>query len=175
MRRPAVVLSCLLACVLAGCGGTDDVATVPIADFPTATVAEVPPTTTLEPTTTAAPATTEVPTTEVPTTEVPPAPRVVATTPTTEPEVVALAPTGGCDPSYPDVCIPPGPPDLDCADIPHRRFRVVGADPHRFDGNDNDGLGCESCSPKRFCGGICTSHVHFRPQNVRPRPRVRSR
>jgi hypothetical protein len=49
----------------------------------------------------------------------------------------------GCDPSYPGVCIPPAPPDLDCADISYRRFAVVGADPHRFDA-DNDGIGCES-------------------------------
>ena len=48
-----------------------------------------------------------------------------------------------CDPSYPDVCIPPGPPDLDCPDIPHRNFRVRPPDPHRFDG-DGDGIGCES-------------------------------
>lgn len=50
---------------------------------------------------------------------------------------------GTCDPSYPDVCIPPYPPDLDCGDISHRRFKVVGSDPHGFDG-DNDGVGCES-------------------------------
>jgi Micrococcal nuclease (thermonuclease) homologs len=47
-----------------------------------------------------------------------------------------------CDPSYPNVCIPPAPPDLNCGDIPHRRFRVLPADPHRFDG-DKDGIGCE--------------------------------
>jgi micrococcal nuclease len=51
-------------------------------------------------------------------------------------------PSGRCDPSYPDVCIPPPPPDLDCADIPYKNFRVVGADPHHFDG-DHDGIGCE--------------------------------
>lgn len=50
---------------------------------------------------------------------------------------------GRCDPSYPDVCIPPAPPDLDCGDISERRFRVTGNDPHGFDG-DNDGIGCES-------------------------------
>ncbi len=50
---------------------------------------------------------------------------------------------GNCDPSYPDVCIPPSPPDLDCGDITHRRFRVLPPDPHRFDGRDNDGIGCE--------------------------------
>ena len=48
-----------------------------------------------------------------------------------------------CDPSYPGVCIPPPPPDLDCGDVAVRRFRVIGADPHRLD-VDGDGLGCES-------------------------------
>jgi micrococcal nuclease len=47
-----------------------------------------------------------------------------------------------CDPSYPDVCIPPPPPDLDCRDIPYRRFRVLPPDPHGFD-RDRDGIGCE--------------------------------
>lgn len=47
-----------------------------------------------------------------------------------------------CDPSYPDVCIPPPPPDLDCGDIPHRNFRVLPPDPHRLDGN-GDGIGCQ--------------------------------
>ena len=51
-------------------------------------------------------------------------------------------PRAGCDPSYPDVCIPPPPPDLDCRDIPYRRFRVLPPDPHRFD-RDRDGIGCE--------------------------------
>ena len=49
---------------------------------------------------------------------------------------------GRCDPSYPDVCIPSPPPDLDCRDVRASGFRVVGADPHRFDG-DGDGRGCE--------------------------------
>ena len=48
-----------------------------------------------------------------------------------------------CDPSYPDECIPPPPPDLNCGDITHRRFRVTGNDPHGFD-RDWDGTGCES-------------------------------
>ncbi len=48
-----------------------------------------------------------------------------------------------CDPSYPDMCVPPPPPDLDCRDIPYRRFRVQPPDPHRFD-SDRDGIGCES-------------------------------
>jgi endonuclease YncB( thermonuclease family) len=54
-----------------------------------------------------------------------------------------LAPRAGCDPSYPTVCIPPYPPDLDCDDVPAKRFKVVGTDPHGFDG-DRDGIGCET-------------------------------
>jgi endonuclease YncB( thermonuclease family) len=54
-------------------------------------------------------------------------------------------PSGKCDPNYAGGCVPPYPPDLDCADIhalgiPY--VRVVGSDPHRLDG-DHDGLGCE--------------------------------
>lgn len=48
-----------------------------------------------------------------------------------------------CDPSYPDVCIPSPPPDLDCSDIIYRDFEVLQPDPHRFDGN-YDGIGCET-------------------------------
>jgi hypothetical protein len=40
------------------------------------------------------------------------------------------------------VCIPPPPPDLDCADVSYRRFRVLPPDPHRFDG-EGDAVGCE--------------------------------
>ncbi len=58
-----------------------------------------------------------------------------------------ISTTTNCAASYPDVCIPPPPPDLDCGQITHRRFRVVhtvaSPDPHRFDG-DRDGVGCES-------------------------------
>ena len=49
---------------------------------------------------------------------------------------------GDCDKSYPTVCIPPPPPDLDCGEITHRRFKVLEPDPHGFDGDD-DGIGCE--------------------------------
>jgi hypothetical protein len=48
-----------------------------------------------------------------------------------------------CDPSYPEVCIPPPPPNLNCGDIPERRFTVTSPDPHGFD-RDDDGIGCES-------------------------------
>lgn len=66
-------------------------------------------------------------------------PTVTAATP----PAPAVGPAGACDPSYPTVCIPPPPPDLDCGDIPHRRFQVVAPDPHRLDG-DRDGIGCAS-------------------------------
>lgn len=60
------------------------------------------------------------------------------------PQPTALPPpAGNCDPAYPTVCIPSPPPDLDCGDIPHRRFQVLPPDPHNFDGN-SDGVGCES-------------------------------
>jgi hypothetical protein len=71
----------------------------------------------------------------------PPAPPVVTTT---EPAPPAPAePVAACDPSYPTVCIPSPPPDLDCKDIPYRRFKVLAPDPHNFDA-DHDGIGCES-------------------------------
>ncbi len=72
----------------------------------------------------------------------PPAPPpVLPAVPTVPP--ATSPPSGACHPSYPTVCIPPAPPDLDCPQIPHRRFTVVGEDPHGFDG-DHDGVGCES-------------------------------
>jgi micrococcal nuclease len=54
-------------------------------------------------------------------------------------------PSGKCDPNYAGGCVPPYPPDLDCADIRALGIapvRVIGSDPHRLDG-DGDGLGCE--------------------------------
>jgi hypothetical protein len=50
---------------------------------------------------------------------------------------------GNCDPSYPTVCIPSPPPDVDCTDISYRNFKVLAPDPHHFD-SDRDGIGCES-------------------------------
>ncbi|MHC5739719.1 hypothetical protein [Nostoc sp.] len=51
-------------------------------------------------------------------------------------------PQENCDPSYPDFCIPPNSPDLDCKDMPRRRFKVLAPDPHGLD-RDSDGIGCE--------------------------------
>ena len=64
------------------------------------------------------------------------------------------AATQRCHPSYPDFCIPPPPPDLDCPDIAANRkpFRVrhdvANPDPHQFD-RDRDGRACE---PRRKRG-----------------------
>jgi endonuclease YncB( thermonuclease family) len=53
--------------------------------------------------------------------------------------------SGKCDPNYSGGCVPPYPPDLDCADIRALGIgpvRVIGSDPHGLDG-DGDGYGCE--------------------------------
>lgn len=67
-----------------------------------------------------------------------------ATAPSTTTAKPAAASGSNCDPAYPDDCIPPPPPDLNCADIA-RKVRVDHryGDPHGFD-RDNDGWGCES-------------------------------
>lgn len=44
--------------------------------------------------------------------------------------------------SYPDFCIPPYPPDLECWQIGAGWFTVNAPDPHSLDG-DFDGIGCE--------------------------------
>jgi len=59
-----------------------------------------------------------------------------------EPSEQRAQPARGCDPAYPDVCIPSPPPDLDCGDVRFREFQVLPPDPHRFD-RDRDGIGCE--------------------------------
>ena len=66
-----------------------------------------------------------------------------STTTTTQPTATTSGRGGNCDPSYPTVCIPPPPPDLDCGEISFTDFSVTGSDPHGFDG-DNDGVGCET-------------------------------
>lgn len=64
-------------------------------------------------------------------------------------------PAPRCHASYPDVCIPPAPPDLDCRDVrgpkPFRvRHDVRDPDPHGFD-RDRDGAACEP-RPRRRRG-----------------------
>jgi hypothetical protein len=63
---------------------------------------------------------------------------------------VPTAPGSTCHPSYPAVCIPPSPPDLDCPEIPYQNIIVITPpapytrDPHRFDLGGVPGIGCES-------------------------------
>jgi Putative Ig domain/RTX calcium-binding nonapeptide repeat (4 copies) len=68
-------------------------------------------------------------------------------TDTQELTITVEPPPPNCHLSYPTVCIPPSPPDLNCGDIPHQNFQVrhdvVDPDPHDFDGNKN-GIGCET-------------------------------
>lgn len=52
----------------------------------------------------------------------------------------APKPGPGCEPGY-DPCVPPYPPDLDCADV-DGPIRVTGSDPHGLDG-EGDGIACE--------------------------------
>ena len=44
-------------------------------------------------------------------------------------------PDKDCHPSYPGRCIPPPPPNLNCDDISFHNFKVIGSDPHGFDGS----------------------------------------
>lgn len=92
------------------------------------TTAPVPPTSTQAP----APTATAAPPTAVPPTAVPP----TAAPPT-------ATPGPQCDPNYKGACVPPYPPDVNCADIPVKRFQRVGNDPHKLD-TDDDGIACES-------------------------------
>ena len=64
--------------------------------------------------------------------------------PTPREGVNAATPSSAaCHAGYPETCIPPSPPDLDCADV-GRRVRVdhAAGDPHRLDA-DGDGWGCQ--------------------------------
>jgi micrococcal nuclease len=60
--------------------------------------------------------------------------------------VPLVPPSGSCDANYTGACVPPYPPDLDCAELRALGLalpvRVVGSDPHRLDA-DGDRLGCE--------------------------------
>ncbi|MEI6054068.1 MAG: thermonuclease family protein [Candidatus Saccharibacteria bacterium] len=52
------------------------------------------------------------------------------------------AASSNCDPNY-SPCVPISSTDLDCKDIGFK-VKIIGTDIHNFDGNDDDGLGCES-------------------------------
>ena len=64
--------------------------------------------------------------------------------PAAAPPPVSTGAAVSCDPSYPDFCIPPPPPDLNCDDVQGPKpFHVRPPDPHGFD-RDHDGWGCGS-------------------------------
>jgi len=68
-----------------------------------------------------------------------------ADTGTSGPPTTKPPPSGKCDPNYSGGCVPPYPPDVDCADIRALGIapvKVIGVDVHRLDG-DRDGWGCE--------------------------------
>jgi hypothetical protein len=96
-----------------------------------------------EPSPTAAPTP---PPTPVPT----PAPTPVPTAAPTPPPAATAAPAN-CHPSYAGVCLLIGVGDYDCAggsgngpNYVDGPVQVVGYDEFELDGNDNDGIGCES-------------------------------
>jgi len=49
----------------------------------------------------------------------------------------------GCDPSYPQLCIPRDAGELDCHEMGVAGFTVLAPDRHALD-DDGDGLGCEA-------------------------------
>jgi hypothetical protein len=49
-----------------------------------------------------------------------------------DPTLEGCEPGDDCDPSYPNICVPSPPPDLNCNDVSNRNFKVVGSDPHGF-------------------------------------------
>jgi micrococcal nuclease len=62
---------------------------------------------------------------------------------TTRPAPRSARPAAGrCDPAYRGACVPPYPPDVNCAQVAGP-VTVVGPDPHRLDG-DGDGTACAS-------------------------------
>jgi micrococcal nuclease len=62
--------------------------------------------------------------------------------PASDPESAVRGGAGsGCASGY-TPCVPPYPPDLDCADV-DGPVRITGDDPHGFDA-DGDGFGCDS-------------------------------
>ena len=65
---------------------------------------------------------------------------VCAPPPRPQPLMPQEPPGGSCAPGY-DPCVPPYPPDVDCADV-NGPIYVSGSDPHGLDA-DGDGVACE--------------------------------
>jgi hypothetical protein len=78
-----------------------------------------------------------------------PTPKLASPTPQNTP-IISTQPKNDCNPSYPDVCIPNGAADYDCAggsgngpNYIKGPIRVLSPDPYGLD-RDHDGIGCES-------------------------------
>jgi micrococcal nuclease len=77
----------------------------------------------------------------------PPTPSPPPPTPSPPPPT-PTPPPSNCDTHYAGACVPPYPPDLNCADLRALGLSlpvqvvVIGQDPHELD-RDEDGLGCE--------------------------------
>ena len=57
--------------------------------------------------------------------------------------MVASPYTSGCDPLYPDFCIRPPPPLINCDQIAQKNFKVFPPESHGLD-KDKDSIGCEA-------------------------------
>ena len=122
-------------------GGETDLTTTTA--LTSTTEATAPTSTTTTTATTTSSATTTQPATTTTTKATTTTTKATTTTTTTSKPTTTITTAENCDPYYPDFCIPPPPPDLDCGDIPQKNFTVLQPDPHGFDGN-KDGVGCES-------------------------------
>jgi len=85
-------------------------------------------------------------------------PRKTSPSPRPSPQPAAVAGTSpkiACEPTIPDFCVAPRPPDLDCEDIGRTNFRVLAPDPHHLDDGGTPGVGCETESeePSLFSNG----------------------
>ena len=136
--------------VLAGCEPDADEAVRSDGFAETLPTVTVPaPTTTVAPTTTT---TTTAKPKPAPTTTTTAKPRPRPTTTTTAEPAPAPATSSSCHPSYRGTCIPPDVSDADCAGgtgngpwyVQEKDIEVIGTDVFGLDGNDNDGVGCES-------------------------------
>jgi hypothetical protein len=86
----------------------------------------------------------------------------------------------GCHPSYPGQCIPGPPPNLNCdsPQVQFSNFPVLPPDPHGLDGNDNDGIGCETSNKPRLVTtttvSTATTAAPPGPPTTQPQTRILS-
>jgi hypothetical protein len=84
---------------------------------------------------------TPMPITEEPPTSIDNQPQPTTETPYNTPNTQS-ANGSNCDSSYPDFCIQPPPPTVNCSDIPQKGFTVLSPDRHDLH-RDGNGIGCE--------------------------------